>query len=268
MTGALVYGCTFGANKCVWYPLGSNTVAGTITGLSNPQGVTSGGGPNTDIYIANTGASEVRVYPKGSTTLKTALADTNEYPVSVAVASDGTVYVANIFSTSHHPGNVTVFDRCSKTISRTINDPHFYEVISDAIDENQDLVVCYNRESGGAACDEFPNGRGTGTTIVSGLGFAGGVAFDSSEDLVVADQAGPTTLVYRPNDGALCKTFAGASPTFALDSLQGDLLVVDVGSGDIIEETYSGCSGGGAHEFKYSAGGPATSAAVDPGPPN
>lgn len=265
--GTLVYTCDFTASVCEWFPLGSNTVAGTITGPTNPQGIAVGAGTNTDVYVANTGANNVLVYPMGSTTLKTTLVDTNEYPVDVAVAKNGTVYVANIFDTSFNAGDVTVFKPGSTTISRKIRDPHFSQVISDTIDEHNNLVVCYNNSSGVGACDDFPGGRGHGTTIVSGLTFAGGTRFDRAEDLVVDDQLGHI-FVYQPNGGALCNTIASAGGALAFDQAQRDLFVADPGSGGIFEETYMGCSGGGKVEFTYTAGtsGSLSGVAVDPGP--
>jgi len=269
-TGTLVYTCDFTASVCEWFPVGSNTVAGTIAGPTNPQGVAVGAGANTDIYVANTGASNVLVYPMASTTLKTTLVDTNEFPVDVAVANNGTVYVANIFDTSFNAGDVSVFKPGSTTISRKIKDPRFTEVISDTIDENSDLVVCYVNSSGVGACDAFPGGRGHGTTIVSGLTFAGGTKFDRAEDLVVDDQIG-NIFVYAPNGGALCNTIASPGGALAFDQVQRDLFVADPGSGEIAEETYRGCgAGGGKVEFTYTAGtsGSLAGVAVDPGPRN
>jgi hypothetical protein len=267
--GTLVYTCDYSANACEWFPLGSNTVAGTISGLMGPQGLAVGAGANTDVYIANTGASNVLVYPIGSVTLKTTLVDTKELPVDIAVAQNGTVYVANIFDTSGNAGNVTVFNKGSSTISRKIKDPNFYEVISATIDELNDLVVCYNDRNGVGACDEFPGGRAPGTTIVSGLQFAGGTQFDATEDLVVSDQLGHV-YVYAPNDGTLCNTIASAGPSIAFDKAQTDVFVADTATGDINEETYSGCTGGGKVEFTYHAGssGALAGVAVDPGPRN
>jgi len=269
-TGALVYTCDFTASVCEWFPVGSNTVAGTITGPTNPQGIAVGPGANTDVYVANTGANNVLVYPMASTTLKATLVDTNEFPVDVAVARNGTVYVANIFDTSFNAGDVSVFDPGSTTISRKIKDPRFTEVISDTIDEHNDLVVCYATSSGSGACDAFPRGRGHGTTIVSGLTFAGGTAFDKAEDLVVDDQIGHI-FVYAPNGGALCNTIASSGGALAFDQHQNDLFVADPGNGDIAEETYAGCAtGGGRVEFMYTAGtsGSLSGVAVDPGPRN
>ena len=268
-SGELVYTCLYSTNTCEWFPEGSNVVAGTIGGLTGPQGLAVGAGLNTDVYIANTGANNVLVYPINSSTLKATLNDAGYYPVDIAVAKSGTVFVANIFDTSGNPGNVTVFKPGGTTIARKIKDPNFYEVISDTIDELNDLVVCYNDRSGVGACDEFPGGKGPGTTIVSGLSFAGGSAFDATENLVVADQLGHVNI-YSPNDGSQCNTISSTGPSIAFDKSQNDLFVADSGTGDIEEETYAGCSGGGKIEFTYTAGssGSLAGVAVDPGPRN
>jgi hypothetical protein len=267
--GTLVYACDYLANACEWFPEGSNTVAGTIGGLTGPQGIAVGAGLNTDVYVANTGASDVLVYPLGSSMLKSTLVDTNAFPVDVAVAKNGTAYVANIFDTSFNAGDIAVFKPGSTTITRRIKDPNFNAVISDTIDEHNDLVVCYATANSTGACDEFPGGRGPGTTIVTGLTFAGGTAFDSAEDLVVTNQIGQI-FVYGPDDGALCNTIASTGSALAFDKPQRDLFVANPGADQISEETYSGCTGGGKVEFNYTAGtsGSLAGVAVDPGPRN
>ena len=258
-TGALVYACGFFANMCNWYHHGHNVQAGVITaGLVNPQGVGTDLAGN--VYVANTGATDVPVYPKGSTTPFMTLDDSGWFPVDVSVANDGTVYVANIFSTSFTAGDVFVYAPGSTEPTGVINDPAFFQVISVSVDEHHLVVVCFNNSSGFGQCDMFPHGKGHGINVVSGLGFAGGVAFDRAESMVLNDQLGPNTQTWETDD--LSKTFAkcntiqqSGDPLFLNFNPAADhLFVANAGNGNITEQNFKDCTGTGQLLFKYSAG--------------
>src|SRR5437588_282377 len=103
ITGALVYICGFYASACDFAKHGSHREAGFISGLSYPQGV--GVDRLNNVYVANTGASDVPVFAKGALTPTKTLDDSGQYPVDVALDRNGTVYVANIFDTSFNPGS-------------------------------------------------------------------------------------------------------------------------------------------------------------------
>jgi beta-propeller repeat-containing protein len=257
-TGPLVYACGYYANMCNWYHLGNGTQAGVISGLTNPQGVGVDSAGN--VYVANTGASNVPVYPKGGITATTTLDDTGWYPVDVAVASDGTVYVANIFSTSFTAGNVDIYAAGSTTATGSISDPNFFQVISVAVDEGHNVVVCYNNTSGFGACDLFKNASGSGTTVVSGLGFAGGVAWDRAESIVVNDQLGPTTQTFETDDNGATYNHCNSTTTTGdplmmnLNPTGDDLFIANASGGYVQEQKFRDCTGMGAIETKYSQG--------------
>jgi len=256
--GALVYACGYFANACNWYHNGHNVQAGVISGLVNPQGV--GVDSSGAVWIANTGASNVPWYAPGSTTLIATLDDTGWYPVDVAIAKDGTVYVANIFSTSFTAGNVEIYAPGSLTPTGSISDPNFFQVISVAVDENHLVVVCYNASAGGGACDMFPHGKGSGINVISGLAFAGGVGFDRAESIVANDQLGPTTGTWETDDNGVtfghCNTMTQSGDPLMLNfnPAGDDLFIANAANGNVTEQKFRDCTGKGALEFTYSAG--------------
>ena len=274
VSGTLVYLCGYYANACNWFPNGSNTVAGTLASLSNPQGLTSKG---STVIIANTGASNVLEYPKGSTTLSKTLSDTGYYPVDVAADSNGDIYVANIFDTSFNPGSVSYYASGATSPTSVITDPNFYQVISVSVNESHHLVTCYNNSSGIGACDEQTGPGGTQKTIVTGLGFVGGNEFDSSEHLAVDDQVGVVTNMYKGSTFTLCGSipqtgdplFLSFNHTTLLHPTTSDIYIANAINGNATESTYATCSSTSTLEFTYSSGwsasNPPFGVATDPG---
>jgi len=255
-TGTLVYTCTFTSSFCEWFKQGHNAVQGQITGLVNPQGVgvssTSG-----NVYIADTGGSDVPVYAKGSATQIADLSDAGEFPVGVAVDKNGTVYVANIFDTSFGNGSVSVYAAGHTTPSRMITDPNFIQVISVAVDEHHLLTVCYNGSFGGQ-CDEFPNAHGHGVTKITGLGFSGGSDFDNSENIVVSDQL-TAWNVYKAGNFAMCATTSQGGSTdyvmLGLNKASSSMVASNATAGTLDQFAYHGCSGGvGSMTHSYPVG--------------
>ncbi|HLZ08230.1 MAG TPA: hypothetical protein VKT80_06575, partial [Chloroflexota bacterium] len=105
-TGTFVYGCGF--HVCVWYAKGHNKLLGEISGFSDAQGV--GVNPvNGDIYVADDGRSEIKVYQPNSTVLVHRYLDPGQFPVDVAVDRAGNVFVANAVDKNSGPGSVTVY---------------------------------------------------------------------------------------------------------------------------------------------------------------
>jgi DNA-binding beta-propeller fold protein YncE len=254
-TAKLVYTCTFGSSFCEWFKVNRNVVQGQITGLTNPQGI--GVDPhNGDVYVANTGGSDVPVFAKGSTTMIKDLSDAGQFPVDVAIDKNGTAYVANIFDTSFGNGSVSVYPPNATSPSRTITDQDFIQVISVAVDEHHLLVVCYNGTFGGQ-CDEFPNGHGHGVSKITGMFFAGGVAFDNNENLVVSDQQ-TAFDVFNGTTFALCgSTPQGKSDEVmvAINRDNSSVVGANFTNGTLDQFAYDSCTGGvGAPTHTYHVG--------------
>ena len=269
-TGQFVYGCASAANACVWFPKGHNRIAGEITGLNDPQGI--GVNPaNGDVYIANTGGSDIKVYAPNSTTLVADYQDPGQFPVDVAVDTRGNFFVANIFTTSGSPGSVTVYDS-SGNLKRTLTDPNVSGGISVAVDEFRLLTFCFNNTSGEGECDDFKFARDPGTVHARGWGFTGGSSYDAAEHLVVIDQLAASALGFIgiAKCGSLTLNGVGDPVMMALDAGNRTLYTGDAENGGILAYPFTDCGNAAVSPSKiYNKGLGASSlvigAAVTPG---
>jgi hypothetical protein len=236
VTGPFVYGC--GGHVCVWYAKGHNKLIGEIARFSDAQGV--GVSPvNGDIFVADDGRSEIKVYPPNSTALVGRFPDPGQFPVDVAVDRAGDVFVANAIDKNSGPGSVTVYDSSGR-ILRTLHDPNAFVGASVAVDEHNLLLFCFNTRSGQGECDEFPNGRGHGQPTALGIGFAGGSAFDAAEHFIVIDEV-----------NALADTFAGSTlcGSYALAGSNVPVMIAFDRSRHILYNTNAGVHGIAAYPY-------------------
>ena len=100
----------------------SQKMAGQITGLTQPQGITTD--KNGDLYVANTNSSNVLVYaPPYTGAPKMTIPDTGEFPADVAVSSAGVVAVTNICNAPKcrlNTGNVVLYAKGSTKSCATV----------------------------------------------------------------------------------------------------------------------------------------------------
>jgi hypothetical protein len=243
-SAGLIFNSSYGGNSVDYYLKGTgpnNPVAGSLSGsFSNPQGmaVDKAGA----LYVTNTGDDDVLVYPTGSTSPSATLNDPNDFPEDVAVASDGTVYVANVFGPIGASGNVVAYARGASNPTKTFVDEHFRHVIGVAVDKSGNLFVSYDATpgSGSGSVVEFKGGKDKATEMHIKLGGAGGVGFDSAAHLLVIDQATPSLNVYDVgNREPVHKlTLPGSSAFFSFNKDSTRLYVADYALGEIDEFRY------------------------------
>ncbi|HEY2475929.1 MAG TPA: hypothetical protein VGI19_14160 [Candidatus Cybelea sp.] len=131
-----------------------------------------------NLYVGNLGTSTVTVYPSGGMSPSETLTDAGA-PYGVAVARDGTVYVANHSSKSP---SILVYQKGQTTPSQTI--PVGGSPFELALDSHGNLFA-----TAGAAVYEFKRGSSHGKKLhLRGLrGQLTGIAFDNSNNLLVVD---------------------------------------------------------------------------------
>jgi hypothetical protein len=243
-SAGLVFSSSYGGNSVDYYLKGTgpnNPVAGSLSGsFSNPQGMAVD--RTGDLYVTNTGDDDVLVYPRGATSPNATLNDPNKFPEDVAIASDGTVYVANVFGPIGASGNVVAYARGASNPTKTFADKHFRHVIGVAVDKSGDLFVSYDATpgSGSGSVVEFKGGKDKATETHIRLGGAGGVGFDRAGHLLVIDQAVPSLNVYEVGNREPVHqlTLPGRSAFFSFNKDSTRLYVADYALGEIDEFRY------------------------------
>jgi len=230
-----VYSCHYYGSDCRIFNLsGQQTgqLTATADGLSNPQGTDVG--KKGHWYIANTGASNVPEYNAGGAKLLQTLSDSGQYPVDVATHPHGVV-VSNIYTTSFTAGSVDVFNGNSTTASYSLTDPNAFQGIGVTYDKAGNCYWSYNDNSGIGQIDEFPKCASGASPINLGLslGFAGGIAFDGSDNLWYSDQL---SGLYKCNGTSNCtQVLTGFSDGLMINFNKSwkTLYVADAGAGNI-----------------------------------
>ena len=234
-------------------------------GVDGPGGLAVDKG---DLYIANSGASNILQLHLGSVTRT--LDDSGEAPSDVTV-SHGTVYVANIFTfPSLEAGSISVYEHGSITPTATLSSPSFFQVIGVKVDAGGDVFVNNNQKffARGQVL-QFKAGSSTGKVLKNiAVKIAGGLAIDpTTQDLLVVDQGAKAVAVYAPPyTGSAKATYAfpngGSSVDVTLDNNASHLYFANVfGTIDVVSYP------AGKFLGSYTAGAEPTGIALQSGHP-
>ncbi|HEY1656048.1 MAG TPA: hypothetical protein VGF86_13140 [Candidatus Tumulicola sp.] len=130
------------------YPKGKH-VGALTSGMLNPQGECTDAAGN--VYVANTGNSNVLVYAHGGTTPVRVLDNPGQYPVGCSVnASDGDVAAADIFSPTTGVGAVTVWKSGSNQGTTYVQPAGLINCVSITYDGSGNLYVAGSDSNGPA----------------------------------------------------------------------------------------------------------------------
>lgn len=120
----LLFVSDYGADAVDIFTMPGLSLKGTLTGFSSPEGECSD--KNGNIWVANAGASELLLYSRTGTLLRT-LSVPDEYPASCAVnKTNGDLAVGDIESTTGENGNIEIFANGSGTGTPYTNSSFFY----------------------------------------------------------------------------------------------------------------------------------------------
>lgn len=154
----LLFISDYGAGDVSIFTLPDLTLKGTLTGFSFPEGECSDASGN--IWIANTGASQMLLYTRTGTLVKT-LSVPNEFPAGCSVnKSNNDLAVTNIESVSGGAGSVMVFKNGSGS-GTTYTAPSLYLYFFAGYDDSGNLFfdgMDASRLTSYLA--ELPNGSG------------------------------------------------------------------------------------------------------------
>jgi hypothetical protein len=215
-----IYSSSFGGDSVTYYLKGTgpnNPVAGTLSGtFENPQGMDID--PAGNLYVSNGNASEVLVYPPGASSPTTTLTDPVGFPVDVAIGSDGTVYVAYVWSSRGNPGSVAVYAPGATTPTSVLRYQGFVQVAGVALDRSGNVFVSYDQSNGKfGTVAEFPAGSSNPVATNISVGAVGGIGFDKAGHMLLVDQEAPSLNVYtparqRPSPSSRCRACRSIFP--------------------------------------------------------
>jgi hypothetical protein len=187
-----------------------------------------------NLYACNFGGGTVTVYPAGSTTPSLTLTGAGS-PIDVAVARNGTVYVANFASGTN--GTVLVYPKGQTSPSKTLvtfGAGSFPEGMT--LDSKSNLYVAFNTNDGEVL--EFAPNSASGKNLGIHVGYVGGLTIDHSGDLLLVDQNGPSVDVFPPGatePSAVIKGF-GLAFDISIDKSNADIYVTNPFSPPSVDE--------------------------------
>jgi len=132
----LLFISDYGAGDVNIFTMPDLALKGTLTGFSFPEGMCSDASGN--IWIANTGASQMMLYSRTGALIKT-LTLPYEFPASCAVnKANNDLAVTNIETTTAGPGNVLIFKNSTGSPATYIA-PNFFLYFFAGYDDNGNL---------------------------------------------------------------------------------------------------------------------------------
>lgn len=200
-----------------------------------PSGLAVDKGGN--LYVVN--GQTVLMFHNGQVTPSRRYTAGIDDPFSVAVGSDGTVYVANSGSYGHL-GTVAVYRNGSTTPSTTIHDFDGM-ALGVATDAANNLLISYISAFNGAGqINIYAPGSTSGRDLGVTLNTPYGITLDARGDYVVADEQNGLIDVFSPGARTLAK-FTSALPVgVAFNSAQNLLYSADENNGVVVRAYPSG----------------------------
>lgn len=210
---------------------------GQIGNLNHPQGLFVD--TLEQLWVSNTGARTVLMYRRGATKPSRLLLDPREYPVDVAVHTDGTVFVANTATVGFKAGDVVVYPPGARYPTSKLTDPYFSRVIGVAVDASKDVFVSYVDTRNQGRVDEFVAGSTIATHLGIQVAFTGGIVLDQGGNIVLNDELAPATDVYSAPNWQLTGSFGkkGVPLYLAFGQTEHYVYVAD-GSGAVHQYAY------------------------------
>jgi|ERR1700722_4227723 hypothetical protein len=236
-------------------------MVGQITGLTQPQGITTDSKGN--LYVANTNSSNVLVYaPPYTGAPKMTISDSKEFPADVAVSSAGVVAITNICNAPKcrlNTGNVVLYAKGSTKSCATVSDSsfNFTRVMFAEFDSNGVLYI--DGLNGGYQTSFGLVTGGCSATSITNLGyvytvsFPGGIQIDKAGDIAFCDQVNQVVDTFAP---PVNSAFGSPVSTTPLSGSTFPLSIAILASGTNLYAADPGGSGL-AEEYKYTAGGAA-----------
>ena len=259
----------------IYNPAGK--MIGQLTGFSQPQGLATDTKGN--LYVADTGNSQILVYAPPYTKAPKKLADPGYFPAGVAVVTIGTstyVGVSNICSApSCGPGGFIVYKngKAQKPIMSSL----ISRVYFVGFDAKGNLYADGQDSTSAVVIGEIANAATTGKTFKvlktgNAISFPGGIEVTTKGLIALDDQNGASIFSYNPpKNGSLgnpvattALTGSGDAVTFTFTNDNKDIWTADAANAASLEFAYP--KGGSAVKTIAVTGGQPIGVAVIPAP--
>jgi hypothetical protein len=201
---------------------------GSLTGFSEPQGGCSDA--KGDVYVANTGDSNLLGFAVGNSKPINTLNDTGQYPVGCSYDwKYGNIAAANIISISDGPGSVSIYAK-EKGSPKTIGSSLVTRFYSIAYDGSGNLYASGENSLYQLALAELPAGSNTFKAVcpkllAKGLSVAG---WDGKYVLFDGDGA-----VYRVKGCTIVGSTHIGGATGSVAVSEGRIVVANAGSASV-----------------------------------
>jgi hypothetical protein len=236
-------------------------MVGQITGLTQPQGITTD--RNGDLYVANTNSSNVLVYaPPYTGAPMMTISEPREFPADVAVSSAGVVAITNICNAPTcrlDTGNVKIYAKGSTKSCATVSDSafNFTRVMFAEFDKNGALYIdglnggyqtSFGLVTGGCQATSITN-----LAYIYTVAFPGGIQIDKAGRIAFCDPYRQQVATFDPPVNGAFGNPVSTTPLTGSTSAVG-IAILSFGA-----NLYAADSGGSglAEEYKYTAGGTA-----------
>lgn len=262
-TPRLTYISDFNNNTVTVYGRNGQTVGQIGANILNPQGLFVDN--NENLWVANTGDSNILVYPRGSTSPSNTLSDSIGFPVDVTVCPNGTVYVSNIFNFSTGTGDIQVYASGSTNPTGSLQAPGELENFFLTCDANGNVFSTILNGSGFPAVVAYAGGNQSGySQLPISLNFPGGIKPNNAGNLLIDDQSGANITEY---------TEAGSPTGNSIHTTSGDIVDIGVtrnslvvgGADALLVSGFSWTFPGGVQRQTYPGGSEPIGFAFDPG---
>ncbi len=241
----------FGANSVLWFP--ANDRKNKPPAICEPADSTNGIRIDRqgNLWVPDGRADTTTEYAPHCGAAELTIPDPTGEPADVAFDRDDHVYIMNINDISGPP-TIDVYTTAGKHL-RILGDPSFDVLFGVASDNRGNLFASALNGNNQGIVVEFPGGKMPGTQLPGiTLELPGVPAFDSANDLVIADWGNLTIDVFAPPYSGPPSTsqLRGSSIWCPLDHQQRHIYCGDADNGSIDVYGYPG----GSYLYSYTAG--------------
>lgn len=235
--GALLYVSDTDSGDVYVFSYPKGKLVQTLSGFTDPAGECVDASAN--VFIANTGGSDIVEYAHGGTAPVATLPDSGYFPVGCAIDPvTGDLAVTNFPGSSSAQGNVVIYKHAKGKPKAAYADPSIPQMLLCAFDGSGNLFVDGLTASSASAFALLAHGgkKLAPLTLNQNVVSAGGVAWDGKY-LAIGDQSGNTIYQFtvKGNRGTMAgSTQLGDAVTvfqFWLDG--GRVIGPDAGAGNV-----------------------------------